>query len=110
MIYICDEYEIKRPTVHKRQGDGKRSVYEIELTELNRRKVSKSNISYAKNITELNKEYKRIYKQGWNDAIEHIQRFLDRTSKTKNVSDYTTLKNKPQIVGISLKNTSEVKE
>ena len=109
MIYICDEYEIKRPT-NKRQEGKKCCIYEIELTEPNRRKVSKSNISYAKNITELNKEYERIYKQGWNDAIEHIQRFLDRTSKRKNVSDYTTLKNKPQIVGISLKNTSEVKE
>lgn len=84
MIYICDEFRLERPTVYKRQEDKKHCIYEIELTEPNRRKVSKSNISYAKNITELNKEYERIYKQGWNDAIEHIQRFLDRTSKTSN--------------------------
>jgi len=83
MIYICDEFKLKRP-INKRQEGKKCCIYEIELTEPNRRKVSKSNISYAKNITELNKEYERIYRQGWNDAIEHIQRFLDRTSKTSN--------------------------
>ena len=41
-------------------------------------------------------------------GVREILEIIDKYKKTSMVSDYTTLKNKPQIVGVSLKNTEEM--